>query len=327
MRKLARIGRAVVLGLALLPLASAVALSAAPWPTRPIKIIVPYPAGDLSDIFARLISAKLAKAFGQLVLVENRPGGNSIIGSQAVAQADPDGYTLLVADAALSINPALVRNLPFDPATDFTPVIHLGESYDVVVVKSDVPVRTLSDLVEAGKARPGDYAVAVPGFGTSHRVALEQLKGLAGINLVTVPFRGSLPAINNVLAGHVPIGIDSLVPLAPHLRKGTVRALAVLGEGRAETLPDTPSAAEAGLPELTTHSYNVLVAPAGTPKPIINDINTTVNAILQQPETIERARVLGLRLRGGSPEKARSMIRDVSRTYARLIEATDMKAE
>jgi tripartite-type tricarboxylate transporter receptor subunit TctC len=297
------------------------------WPTQPIRIIVPYPAGGLSDVFARLIADRLGQALGQSVVVDNRPGGNTIIGTQATAQAPADGYTLLLTNAALSINPIITLNLPYDLDRDLAPVIYLGESLGLIVVTDGLKASTLPELIAMAKAAPGKYSVAVPGLGTPYRMALEQLKQIAGIDLLMVPYKGSPPAINDVIAGQVSIGIDSLVPLAPQVKAGRLRALAVLSPSRTPDLPDVPSSAEAGLPDVVIFNYNALLAPAGTPRPVIEKLNAAVNAVLVQPDTIAQAQKLGLRLGGGPPDKLKATIARVSEVYARVAKVADIKRE
>jgi tripartite-type tricarboxylate transporter receptor subunit TctC len=312
----------------------AVALAMAPgavvaqtWPTQPIRIIVPYPAGGLSDVFARLIAERLGQKLGQSVVVDNRPGGNTIIGTQATAQAAPDGYTLLLTNAALSINPIITLNLPYDLKKDLTPIIYLGESLGLIVVTANSKANTLPELIAMAKAAPGQYSVAVPGLGTPYRMALEQLKQVASVDLLMIPYKGSPPAITDVIAGQVPIGIDSLVPLAPQVKAGRLRPLGVLSASRTPDLPDVPTSAEAGLPDVVIYNYNALLAPAGTPAPVIEKINAAVNDILVQPDTIEQAQKLGLRLGGGPPEKLKATIDKVAEVYARVAKVADIKQE
>jgi tripartite-type tricarboxylate transporter receptor subunit TctC len=297
------------------------------WPTQTIRIVVPYPAGGLSDVFARLIADRLGQALGQSVVVDNRPGGNTIIGTQATAQAPADGYTLLLTNAALSINPIITLNLPYDLDRDLAPIIYLGESLGLIVVTESLKTSTLPELIAMAKAAPGKYSVAVPGLGTPYRMALEQLKQIAGVDLLMVPYKGSPPAINDVIAGQVSIGIDSLVPLAPQVKADRLRALAVLSTSRSPDLPDVPTSAEAGVPDVIIFNYNALLAPAGTPLPVIEKLNAAVNAVLVQPDTIAQAQKLGLRLGGGPPDKLKATIARVNEVYEHVAKAADIKPE
>jgi tripartite-type tricarboxylate transporter receptor subunit TctC len=297
------------------------------WPTRSIRIIVPYPPGGLSDVFARLIGDKLARRLGQSIVIDNRPGGNTIIGTQATAQSAPDGYTLLLTNGALSINQSLVDNLPYDLNKDLAPVIWLGESYGVLVVNAKVAAKTLPELVNLAKARPGKLSVGVPGAGTNYRIAIEQLKDITGIDVTVVPYKGSAPAISDVVGGQIDVEIDSIVPLAPQIRDGKIRALAVLTTSRTPDLPEVPTTAEAGLPELVLYGYNAILAASATPRPIINKINAAVNEVLVDPDTIARGRTLGLRIGGGRPQQLKDLMDKVTEIYAKVIKSANIKPE
>jgi tripartite-type tricarboxylate transporter receptor subunit TctC len=287
------------------------------WPTRSIRIIVPYPPGGLSDVFARLIGDKLARRLGQSIVIDNRPGGNTIIGTQATAQSAPDGYTLLLTNGALSINQSLVDNLPYDLDKDLAPVIWLGESYGVLVVNGKVAAKTLPELVNLAKTRPGKLSVGVPGAGTNYRIAIEQLKDITGIDVTVVPYKGSAPAISDVVGGQ----------LAPQIRDGKIRALAVLTATRTPDLPEVPTTAEAGLAELVLYGYNAILATSATPRPIINKINAAVNEVLVDPDTIARGRTLGLRIGGGPPEQLKDIMDKVTEIYAKVIKSANIKPE
>jgi tripartite-type tricarboxylate transporter receptor subunit TctC len=297
------------------------------WPTRSIRIIVPYPPGGLSDVFARLIGDKLARRLGQSIVIDNRPGGNTIIGTQAAAQSAPDGYTLLLTNGALSINQSLVAGLPYNLDKDLAPVIWLGESYGVLVVNDKVPAKTLQELVRLAKERPGKLSVGVPGAGTNYRIAVEQLRDITGVDLTLVPYKGSAPAISDVVGGQIDIEIDSIVPLAPQIRDGKIRALGVLATTRTPDLPEVPTTAEAGLPEVVIYGYNAILAASATPRPIIEKINAAVNGVLADPDTIARGRTLGLRIGGGPPEQLKEIMDKVTEIYAKVIKAANIKPE
>ena len=297
------------------------------WPAKSIRLIVPYPPGGLSDVFARLIGDKLARVLGQSVVIDNRPGGNTIIGTQATAQSAPDGYTLLLTNGALSINQSLVTSLPYDLDRDLAPVIWLGESYGLIVVNDKVPARTFLELIKLAKAQPGKIAVAVPGLGTNYRIALEQLKDITGVDLVLVPYKGSAPAISDVIGGQVQAGIDSLVPLAPQVKDGKLRALAVLAATRTPDLPEVPTTAEVGLPDVVIYGYNAILAPAATPRPVIEKLNAAVNQVLADPDTIARGRTLGLRIGGGPPAQLKQIMGKVTQIYAKVIKSANIKPD
>src|SRR5215475_2095089 len=297
------------------------------WPTKSIRIIVPYPSGGLSDVFARLIGDKLARRLGQSIVIDNRPGGNTIIGTQATAQSAPDGYTLLLTNGALSINQSLVGNLPYDLDKDLAPVIWLGESYGVLVVNGKIPAKTLPELISIAKARPGKLSVGVPGAGTNYRIAIEQLKDITGIDVTVVPYKGSTPDISDGVGGQIEVEIDRIIPLAPQIRDGRIRALAVLTETRTPDLPAVPTTAEAGLPDLVLYGYNAILATSATPRPIINKINAAVNEVLVDPDTIARGRTLDLRIGGGPPEQLKAIMDKVTEIYAKVIKSANIKPE
>ncbi len=303
------------------------AATAQAWPAKSIRVIVPYPPGGLSDVFARLIGDKLARLLGQSIVIDNRPGGNTIIGTQVTAQAAPDGYTLLLTNGALSINQSLVNNLPYDLDKDLAPVIWLGESYGLLVVTDKLPAKTFPDLIKLAKQKPGEIAVAVPGLGTNYRIAVEQLKDIAGITLVLVPYKGSAPAISDVIGGQVQVEIDSLVPLAPQVKDGKVRALAVLAATRAPELPDVPTTAEVGFPDIVLYGYNAMLAPAATPREIVSKLNAAINQVLADPDTIARGRDLGLRIGGGPPEQLKATMDKVTEIYAKVIKSANIKPD
>ncbi len=297
------------------------------WPAKSIRMIVPYPPGGLSDVFARLIGDRLARVLGQSVVIDNRPGGNTIIGTQATAQAAPDGYTLLLTNGALSINQSLVGNLPYDLDRDLAPVIWLGESYGLMVVNGDLPAKTFPDFIRLARAKPGEIAVAVPGLGTNYRIALEQLKEIAHIDVAMIPYKGSAPAISDVIGGQVQAGIDSLVPLAPQVKDGKLLALAVLAATRTPDLPDVPTTAEVGFPDVVIYGYNAILVAAATPRPIIDRLNAAVNDVLGDPDTIARGRTLGLRIGGGTPEQLKRIMDQATQIYARVIKTANIKVD
>jgi len=297
------------------------------WPTKSIRIIVPYPPGGLSDVFARLIGDKLGRLLGQSIVIDNRPGGNTIIGTQATAQSTPDGYTLLLTNGALSINQSLVANLPYDLDKDLAPVVWLGESYGIIVVNDKVPAKTFPELIKLAKDQPGKLSVGVPGLGTNYRIAVEQLKDIAGVDLTLVPYKGSAPAISDVIGGQIQIEIDSIVPLAPQVKDGKVRALAVLAATRTPDLPDVPTTAEVGLPDVVIYGYNAILAPSATPRPIIDKLNAAVNQVLADADTIARGRTLGLRIGGGPPEQLRQTMDRVTEIYAKVIKSANIKPD
>jgi tripartite-type tricarboxylate transporter receptor subunit TctC len=297
------------------------------WPTQPIKLVVTYPPGGLTDVFARLISDKLGKALGQPVLVDNRPGGNTVVGTRAVVDADPDGHTLLMAVAPLSVNHTLMEKLPYNYKTDLAPVIQLGDSYGLVAVNPSYPVKSLKELIDKAKAEPGKIPVAVPGVGSSYRIVLEQLSELTDTKYQIIVYKGSAQAAMDVVAGHVPVSFDSLVALGPHVKSGALRALAILSTTRSPDFPDLPTTPELGMPEAVMYGYIGVMAPGKTPRAIIDRLNAEINKILKQEDTIAQARQAGLRLVGGTPEHLRAVMDKTTEVYGHVIRSANIKPE
>ena len=264
------------------------------YPDRPIRLVVPFPAGGATDLLARLIGQKLEKALGQPVIVENKAGAGTIVGANAVAKSAPDGYTLLMATSTtLAINPSLYGKLPYDPVKDFTPVAMVASVPFVLVVKSSMPVRNVAELVSMAKAKPSmTYASA--GIGTMHHLAAELFRTVADIKLTHVPYQGSSPAVQGLLGGQVRMMFADLAPVLPHISSGTLRALAVTTAQRLETLPDVPTIAESGYPGFEAIAWQSIVAPSGTPKEIVAKLGVQINNILAQPSVKQQILKLGM---------------------------------
>ncbi len=257
------------------------------YPTKPIRLVVPFPPGGATDSLARIVGQQLGEALGQQVVVENKPGAGTIIGAETVASAAPDGYTLLMATSTtLAINPSLHPKLSYDPAKDFVPIAMVATVPFVLIVNESMPVRNVADLVSAVKARPSTYASA--GNGTMHHLAAELFKKVARIDLAHVPYKGGAPAVTDVLGGQVPMMFADLSPALPHIASGKLRALAVTSSSRVEILPDVPTVAESGYPGFEAIAWQSFVAPAGTPKEIVSRLSRAINAILVRPAVKER---------------------------------------
>ena len=239
------------------------------YPERVISLIVPFPAGGPTDIIARIVSIALQRSLGQSVIVDNRGGGGGNVGIGFVARATPDGYTLLLTSTAIAVNPALFKNLPYDPIKDFAPICELVNAPNVLFVRADSGIKTLADLIARAKAAPGTFNYASPGVGTKSHLAGEQLKLRAGIDMVHIPYRGGGPATMAVLDGTVQVGSVALAPVEPLIKDGKFRALAVTGAQRWFSLPDVPTMIESGFPGFVSDTFNALFAPAGTPPEIV----------------------------------------------------------
>ena len=258
------------------------------FPARPVRLIVPVAPGGGTDILARVMAEKLAESWGQPVVVENRPGGAFVVGTSVAAKAAPDGYTLLVVGLPHVVNPSLNDNLPYDAIRDFEPIMMLAHIPVVAVVHAGFPAKTLQELVALAREKPGALSFASTGPNGSGHLAGELFKLAAQINMVHIPYKGSAPALQNVLSGEVPIMFDALLTVEPHIRAGKLRALAVTTPARAIALPAVPTTAEAGFPGVVVSAWLGLLAPARTPQSILETWNAAVARALAAPDTRER---------------------------------------
>ena len=264
------------------------------YPARPIRLIVPYPPGGATDIMARAIGQKLGDAYGQQVVVDNRGGGGQTIGTDLVARAPPNGYTLLLASVTHSINPGLHRKLPYDSVRDFAAVSQLGSGPNVVVTHPSVVARSIPDLITLAKAQPGKLNYASSGTGSGGHLAAELFKSMAGVNLIHVPYKGGGPAYIDLIAGQVELMFTSPVPTLPHVKTGKLRALATTGARRSSAMPDLPTVAEAGLKGFEASLWYGILAPAGTPADIVGSLEKEIVRQLQLSDMRERFTSVGV---------------------------------
>ncbi|HEY2136903.1 MAG TPA: tripartite tricarboxylate transporter substrate binding protein [Xanthobacteraceae bacterium] len=259
------------------------------YPTRPITIIVPQPPGGGTDIISRIIGNQLSKQLGQPVIIDNRTGAGTVVGTVAAAAAAPDGYTLLAGlNANMAVNPSLFAKLPYDPVRDFTPVAMLAEFPFAVVVNKDLPVRSIKDLIALAKQKPGEINYASAGNGTGQHLSTELFKSMTGVNLTHVPYRGAAPAYTDVMAGQVPVFFDNLSSALGQIKGDSVRAIAVTGRERSPLLPDVPTVAESGVPGYEYYVWFGLWAPKKTPQPIVAKLYAEVQKALADPTVQER---------------------------------------
>jgi tripartite-type tricarboxylate transporter receptor subunit TctC len=299
-----------------------------PYPTRPIRLVVPYPPGGPSDYIGRAVNEMLGKRLGQPVIVDNRGGAASVIGAEITARAPPDGYTLLVATVTtLAANPALSPKLPYHPIRDFAPVAMLGASPYVLAVHPGVPAKTAAQLVAYAKANPGKLSFGSAGTGSSAHLAGELFKHMAAIDIVHIPYKGSGPAIVDLLSGQIGLIFSSVSGIQPHLDSGRLRALAVSTAKRSASVPGIPTLDESGVKGYQTRSWNSLVAPRGVPEPIIQRLNREVNAVLSTPEVGDRIRKQGVETDPGTPADLGKYIRDEIARFQNLINAIQLKPE
>jgi len=298
------------------------------YPARAVRIIVPYSAGGGTDIVARAVGQKLSDKWGQPVIVDNRVGANGIIGADVVAKASADGYTLLMSTPAeVSTNPHLYANIPYNAARDFAPVTLITVTPLVVAVNPGVPAKTVQDLVALAKAQPGTLGFASPGTGSAQHLTGELLMMTAGIKLVHVPYKGAGQSIPDVIGGQVPMGIYGVLTISQHAKAGRLRMLAVTTQKRSSAYPDVPTLAESGLAGFDTSLWFGLIAPAATPKAIVNKIHDDVVAALKQPDLRERIASQGGDIVGNTPEEFASFIAAESAKYADVIKRAGVKLD
>jgi len=284
-------------------------LCAQSYPAKPIRIVVGYPPGGTVDFMARIVGGKLSESFGQQVLVDNRGGGGTVIGTELVARAAPDGYTLLMANIAFGANPALVKKLPYDTLKDFAPVSLVALLPSFLVVHPSLPVHSLKELVALAKAKPGQLSYASAGNGSLLHLTMERFKSVAGINIEHIPYKGAAPALSDVLGGQLAIMFIPGPPALAHIKSGRLRPLAVTSAKRLALLPNVPTIMESGYPRFELYDWEGVIAPARTPAPIVAKLNGEINRILAIPEVKEHVASQGANAVGSTPEQLAERIR------------------
>jgi tripartite-type tricarboxylate transporter receptor subunit TctC len=297
------------------------------YPSRSITVVVPFPAGGSADTLARLIGAKLSESLGQAVVVENKPGAGGNLGTDTVAKAAPDGYTLLLTPSSIAIAPALYTKLPFDPIKDFAPVTLLASIPMVVVVYPEFPPKTLAELIALAKAKPGEISYASAGNGSTNHLAVELFKIKTGIDMLHVPYRGNPLAVVDVIAGRVPVFFDFVLTGLPHVREGKVRALAVTGAHRSQVLPDVPTVAEAGVPGFEASTWFAVYAPAGTKPEIVEKLNAEILAVLALPKIRERLTSLGVDILAQGPEGLAALTKSDLEKWGPIVQKAGVKLD
>ena len=274
-----------------------------PYPSKPIRIVVPFPAGGTTDLIARAAAQKLTESLGQPVVVDNRPGAGGNIGAELVAKSAPDGYTLLMGTVGThAINASLYPKMPYDHVRDFAPIILIAGVPNVLVVNLSLPVNSVQELIAYGKANPGKLNFASSGNGTSIHLSAELFKTMTGVQMAHIPYKGSAPAIQDLAGGQVQLMFDNLPSALPLIKAGRLKALAVTSKTRAAVLPDVPTVAESGLPGFEASSWFGLLASAGTPQPVIAKVNAEIAKWLATPEAREKLTTQGANVAGGTPE-------------------------
>ncbi|NSX04309.1 Bug family tripartite tricarboxylate transporter substrate binding protein [Cupriavidus gilardii] len=276
-----------------------------PWPSKPLRLVVGYAAGGATDVLARLVALKLGDELGKPVVVENRAGANSNVGAEVVAKAEPDGYTLYVYTIANTINASLYDKLGYDPAKDFEPVGMIAKIPNVLVVNPSLPVKSVADYLRFARESSSGITFASSGSGSSIHLSGEIFRMRSGINMLHVPYRGSAPAVTDLLGGQVQSMFDNTPSAMPHVKAGRLRAIAVTSPQRLPLLPDVPTVAESGYPGFDVQSWFAIAAPAGTPKPVVDRLNAALNKALAAPDVRQRMQDLAAHPQPGTPEQMR----------------------
>jgi len=306
----------------------AAAANAAEYPTRPITLVVPYAAGGGNDVVARIVAEKMGANLGQSIVIENRGGAGGTIATRQVAKSEPDGYTLLIATSSLAINPSLYPNVGYDPRKDFAPIGLIASSSNVLLVNNTVPVRSIAELMALAKQKPGELTFASTGTGSSVHLAAELFAGMAGIKINHVPYKGSAPALNDLVGGHVTMIFSTMASAAGLVKDGSkVRAIAVTGGKRSALFPELPTVAEGGLPGYEAVLHYGIVAAAGTPRPIVDKLNAALNAALATDDVKRRLAVEGAEALPVSPDAHAADIAAEETKWSEIIRKSGMKAE
>ncbi len=314
--------------LALLLLVASVQLHAQGYPSKPIKVIVPFPAGGVADVYARLIGARVSESWGQPVVVENRTGAGGNIGADAVAKSPPDGYTILMsAIGPQAVNVSLFSKMPYDPVRDFAPIIHVAEAEGLLVVHPSVPAKSVDELIAHARANPGKVTFASAGMGTASHLAGELFKSMAKVDIVHVPYKGNVPAITDLLSGQTSILFATMPTVLPQAKAGRLRALATIGSARSAAVPDLPTVAEAALPGFEVNNWIGLFAPAGTSADIVRRWNAETTRYMQLPETQARLLNEGARFSPNTPEQFAAFVKSEIAKWAPVVKASGARAD
>jgi tripartite-type tricarboxylate transporter receptor subunit TctC len=297
------------------------------YPSRTIRYIVPYPPGAFNDTLARIVSQKLQDAWGVPVVVENRPGGSTLIGSEAVAKAPPDGYTILGVAFPFGANPSIFKSLPYDTVKDFTPLILAGQTQNLIVVRPSLPVNSLKEFIDYAEKNPGKVSYGSTGTGSSNHLSMELFKSMAGVDIVHVPYKGSAPMVNDLLGGHIDVAFDNTPNVLPQVNAGKLRALAASSTTRSTLAPNVPTVSEAGVPGYEVTVWFGIVGPAGMKPEVVEKLNTAINAIFKMDDVKRRFVDQGVEPVGGPPSRFAEHIRAEIAKWAKVVKDANIQPE
>ena len=297
------------------------------YPSRPVRVIVTFPPGAGSDIATRLVTAKLVESLGRAFVVDNRAGAAGNIGVDMAAHSAPDGYTLLAVTAAAAISQSAYAKAPFDLVKDFAPVALTASAPFILAVHPSVPAKSLQELVALAKSKPGQYSYATPGTGSSPHMAGELLKMETGINLLHVPYKGTVPAITDVIAGNVSMALANTLVALPAVRSGRLRAIAITSAKRSTIVPEMPTFSESGVRGFESGTWYAFLAPAGTPRPIIALLNREISRIVQLPDVREKLATQGAEPLTGTPEETGAFVRNEGARWAKVVKAAGVRLD
>jgi len=297
------------------------------WPTRPVKIVVPFPAGGPTDVMTRVLAEKLAHSLGQPVVVDNKPGAGGTIGSDFVAKSAPDGYMLVMATSSThSIGPYLGK-VPYDPKKDFTPIVYVGKATNILVVSPTLNIHTLRGLIDYAKKNPGKANYATSGIGSISHLTSEMFANMAGVKIVHVPYKGTQLSMPDLMSGQVAMLFDSVLTAKPHIDAKRVIGLAVSSKERSALVPDMPTMAESGLPGFDSWTWFGIFAPAGAPPSVVDRVNAEVNKIVADPAVRERFAQLGFETTGGTPAQFAAVVESETAKWSKVIHDANVKPE
>jgi tripartite-type tricarboxylate transporter receptor subunit TctC len=298
------------------------------YPAKSIRFVVPYAPGGASDVTARLLGLKMTDAWGQTVVVDNRPGANGIVALEFVSKAPPDGYTLLMANLGPNaINPAVYSKLPYDPVKGFAPVTLTTLVPNILVINRYLPALTLKDVLALARARPGDMRYGTGGHGSSNHLAMELLKSITKVNITHVPYKGDVPAMVDVMGGQIEMSVPTVVAASPYVTSGKLRAIAVTSKNRVASLPDVPTVAESAAPGFESVSWGGVMAPGGTAPAIVTKLNAELVRILKLPDVRDRLRGLGAEIVGGSPSEFASYLEAEIAKWSKVAQAAGIRLD